>query len=112
MLPFDLTKALAAPDSVVYRNGEVPLELILPKHSGAIKIITTDKEGDVLMHYIDGRSELLQSYDLFLKEPEMFVNVDSRGQIDHHTPYKSYELAKEDCRNGNLVTHRLVEVTD
>ena len=113
MLPFDLTKALAAPDSVVYRNGEVPLEWHYFKDvSSDYKIYAIDKSGTPHSNKTDGKFGASQyhEHDLFLKEPEMFVNVNSNNAMDDEI-----YLSLTDARNNLGIdgkTYRLVEVTD
>jgi len=114
MLPFDLTKALANPDSVVYRNGEVPLEWhYFEKKKSVYRVLTIDKDGNERMNIITGEANNgggVSTHDLFLKEPEMFVNADSEGKSTGKI-YRSYEQAKGYLHDDERV-FKLVEVTD
>jgi|SRR6187399_732233 len=112
MLPFDLTKALAGAE-VVYRNGEVPLEWHYFEKSQAVyPIITISENGTEMKHTPRGIRDLHQHspFDLFLKEPEMFVNK-SEGICMTSIVYYSRKEAEKDCQPP-CKTYRLVEVTD
>jgi hypothetical protein len=91
----------------------VPLEWHYFKHSLGQCISTVDKTKDVLTHDINGKFDEYQScsrYDLFLKEPEMFVN-EYQNQIEDGDIYHSFDIAKKHCPLGGK-SYRLVEVTD
>jgi len=113
MLPFDLTKALAG-HPIQYRNGEVPLEWHYFEKSQAVYPLTTiSQNGTEMNHTPKGKRnahEQHSPFDLFLKEPEMFVNADSEGKSTGRI-YRSYEQAKGYLHNDERV-FRLVEVTD
>jgi hypothetical protein len=114
MKPFDLEKALASPEKVVYRNGEVPLEWhYFEKKKSVYRVLTIDKDGNERMNMITGEANnggRVSTHDLFLKEPEMFVN---RYENDEKTSqiYNSISEAKKHSFH-NCKTYRLVEVTD
>ena len=111
MIKFDLTKALAGAE-VVYRNGEVPLEWhYFEKKRSIYKLCTINPKGDKCFHKDNGEKfscTITSDYDLFLKEPEMFVNVYPNGEFGSNKPFTDLNIA----RSFGVKTYRLVEVTD
>jgi len=107
MKPFNLEEAKKkGVKSLVYRNGEIPVEVFFSEHKKEYPIMTIDIQGNLITAENNGRSYndgYNSAYDLFMVEEEMWVNVYeiADGFIQASEIYES----KEDAEKGKHIVN-------